>query len=495
MRSLALAVGLAFLCVSCSLLSPAAASERYAWDDYSPFARGLSNPQELAAHPFLKEAPVYHLALRISDDLASLDGKLSVRYTNSSERPMESLDFALLANLAPNSMTVEDPRVDGEPAASQLRDGGISVRLSLPRPLPPLGRAIVSMRYHLKVPTSPVVGFGGLLSWRGELTLGYAYPMIPAGGRWNWGRPPAWGDLTANPVSFYLVSLSYPKGLVLAAPGVALARRDAGDRTRLLLAFGPARDLFLALGKNLSVQELRRGATTFRSYAPGGLSAASPAILDEAADALSLFERRYGPYPYRTLTFVGSLFEAEGLEFPGMILLTSWLYGDPAKSVDGSRLGIYLELTVAHETAHQWFYALIGNNQLTEPWIDEALAQYSMWLDWAERHGSERAARLLHSFEEEARSGGQMLPIGRPVAAYTPREYEATIYGRGPLFLTALADRMGEADFARFLRRLAAEYRWRVVSGGRYERLAEQTCGCSLSNLWDEWVSAPLRIK
>jgi len=30
-----------------------------------------------------------------------------------------------------------------------------------------------------------------------------------------------------------------------------------------------------------------------------------------------------------------------------------------------------------HETAHQWWFASVGNNQALEPWLDEALATYS----------------------------------------------------------------------------------------------------------------------
>lgn len=488
MRRLAAAVGLALLSVSCSLLAPATTPDRIAWDDYSPFARGLVDPLEILEHPFLRNAPVYHLTLRVGDDLTVLDGAMAVRYTNSTGRVLDSLDFALLPNIAPGSMTIGEIRVNARPAESELRDGDITVRVRFPRPLQPLQRAIVSIHYRLRIPTSPVVGFGGLLSFRGELALGYAYPMIPASGRWDWGKPPAWGDLTANPAAFYLVEMSYPEGLTLAAPGVTLTKRSAGGRTHLLFAFGPARDLFLALGKELQMRELRHGATTIRSYASGGLSAASPAILEEAGEALSLYNRQYGPYPYRTLSFVSTLFDAEGLEFPGMIILTTWLYDDPQKSVDGSSVGVALELTVAHETAHQWFYALVGNNQLTEPWIDESMAQYAMWLYWRERHGPERAERLQRSFAWDARNPGSALPIGRPVAAYSPRDYEGTIYGRGPLFLMALADRMGKAQFDGFVRQLSAAYRWRVVTGDDLRRAAERACACSLDVLWREWV-------
>ena len=33
--------------------------------------------------------------------------------------------------------------------------------------------------------------------------------------------------------------------------------------------------------------------------------------------------------------------------------------------------------TTTHEIAHQWFYALVGNNQGRDPWLDEGLATYA----------------------------------------------------------------------------------------------------------------------
>ena len=38
---------------------------------------------------------------------------------------------------------------------------------------------------------------------------------------------------------------------------------------------------------------------------------------------------------------------------------------------------IILEYIIAHEIAHQWWYGIIGNDQINSPWIDEALTEYS----------------------------------------------------------------------------------------------------------------------
>ena len=51
--------------------------------------------------------------------------------------------------------------------------------------------------------------------------------------------------------------------------------------------------------------------------------------------------------------------------------------------------------TVAHEIAHQWFYAVVGNNQYREAWLDESFAAYSEQVYWRAvgKDESDRAKR------------------------------------------------------------------------------------------------------
>jgi hypothetical protein len=96
----------------------------------------------------------------------------------------------------------------------------------------------------------------------------------------------------------------------------------------------------------------------------GGSRVDADAWADALAGTTDDLEEFLGPYPYPDLwaTIVPTL--SDGVEFP-----TALQFGDVGSGA--------LPSLVAHELAHMWFYALVGNNQARTPWIDESFATYA----------------------------------------------------------------------------------------------------------------------
>jgi hypothetical protein len=83
--------------------------------------------------------------------------------------------------------------------------------------------------------------------------------------------------------------------------------------------------------------------------------------LDRVGKSLRAFTSRFGAYPWSTLSLAITPGLDGGIEFPTHIMQGPQTSGR----------------TTPHEVAHQWFYALIGNDQARDPWLDEGLASYA----------------------------------------------------------------------------------------------------------------------
>ena len=93
-------------------------------------------------------------------------------------------------------------------------------------------------------------------------------------------------------------------------------------------------------------------------------------MLHDTAAALELYGRLFIPYPHTSLSVVEADF-LDGMEYDGLYFLSRGFYN----LYDGTPQG-YLTFIAAHETAHQWWYGLVGNDQALEPWLDEAMCTY-----------------------------------------------------------------------------------------------------------------------
>ncbi len=322
------------------------------------------------------------------------------------------------------------------------------------------------------------------------LVLDIFYPMIPIydDEGWNAAVPQMNGELTYNDAAFYLVRVHSPADLVVVASGVHLQRTVAGDIQTTTFANGPARDFYLAASEEFTVTSEKVGGTTINSYAFPEWGEGSQVVLQSSANTLRSFNARFGTYPYREMDLMSTPMLELGIEYPGVMGIALRLY-DPDEIVGGLPSQVYVESTVAHEVAHQWFYNMVGNDQPDEAWLDEALAQYATGLYYQDTYGSSAAESYRASWQSRwDRVDGANIPIGLPAGEYEGSEYSAIVYGRGPIFISELANVMGIELFDDFIKTYVQEYTWDIGTGDNFKRLAEEKCDCDLSSLFDDWV-------
>jgi aminopeptidase N len=292
-------------------------------------------------------------------------------------------------------------------------------------------------------------------------------------------------------MSFFLVEVNAPAAQSVVTSGVEIERVEMDGNQSITIAAGPVRDFYLAMSDRYDVVTDHVGAVQINSYAPRELLDGASLALESASHALRSYNERYGPYPYSELDIVSTPTLALGIEYPGIFANAIRIYDLSQNYASGLPNAVMVESVTAHETAHQWFYNLVGNDQLNEPWLDESVTQYATWMYYVDRYGAQAAQGYYDSLEGRwARNEFADIPIGLPAEAYSSEDYSPIVYGRGPIFLNELAQEMGQETFDAFLRDYSESLRWEIATTEDFLALAEAHCGCDLAALFEEAVYA-----
>jgi aminopeptidase N len=459
------------------------------WDDRTIFRPGLIEAEQ-GVLDRLPGASVYHIDFQISDDFLLLEGHEEVRYTNQEDEPLDEVYFRLFPNIAGGAATVAEVEVDGRDVEPAYEFQDSALRLPLPTVLQPGDQVIIQMNFEVEVAQEMAGNYGLFGYFDDVLVLDEFYPVIPVydDEGWNVEVPARHGDVTYYDASFYLVRVTAPADLTVVASGTQVASEHETGSEILTFAAGPARDFYLAASEDYTVISETVGETMVNSYAFAERADGAKQVLQFATDALKSYNQRFGVYPYTEFDVVSTPMQALGMEYPGIVGIALALY-EPNKEVGGLPSSVMLESTVAHEVAHEWFYNTVGNDQIDEPWLDEAIVQYLTGLYYVDSHGESAARDYRSSWNSRWKSVDRAdIPIGMSTGDYAGNEYGAIVYGRGPLFVAALAEKMGQEVFDEFLRDYYQSHKWGIGTGDAFKQLAEQHCQCDLTALFEEWV-------
>ena len=460
------------------------------WDDRSIFKNGLVASEQSVLNE-LQGASIYHIEFTIADNLYRITGTEEVRYTNTEAVELNEVQFRLFPNILGGSMTISNLTVDGLSINPEYQLANSLMIVRMPSPIEVGQSVIIKMDYSVTVPQSVELNFGMLAYYDDVLALAHAYPMICVydDEGWNAEIPPQDGDVTYTDASFFLVRVHAPTQLTLVTSGSEISRDEAGQSQVLTVASGPARDFYLVASPAFEEVSQTYGEVTINSYAKPEAKDGAQFTLEVASKAIDVFSKRYAPYPYTDLDIVATPNLAFGIEYPGMIAITTRIYDVEDGEYRGSPTSIYMESTVAHEVGHQWFYNLVGDDQLDDPWLDESLTQFATLQYYSDQYGKAGEDGYRMALEDRwGRVDKENIPVGLPVAQYKGAEYGAIVYGRGALFFLALRDEMGTETFDSFLKEYTESLSCKISTPEYLQALAEQKCSCDLDALFSEWI-------
>jgi aminopeptidase N len=352
------------------------------------------------------------------------------------------------------------------------------------RPLQPEARVTISLTFDVEIPQRETgyVLFG--LS-QDVWSLPGAYPLLAVhdGQRWREEIAPAHGDPVFAEAALYEVTLDLPLTLTLATTGSVLTATQSAEGRRIYhIVAGPLREFAWLASPDYQLAEMVAQGVTVRSYYLPGDGAAGQAALNTAAAALRAYASAFGPYPFPEMTVVEAPLSFYGMEYPGLNLIGLDLYRD---------LRPELEIRVAHEIAHQWWYAQVGNDPIQVPWLDEGLAEYSTAIYYRQVYGPGRANALVNQrwlvpYQALVEDGLDAV-VNQPAAAFG-EEYEVIVYAKAALFFDALSRELGPETLAQVLQVYVNRYRWQVATPEEFLAVAESVSGRDLDGLYNRWI-------
>lgn len=356
------------------------------------------------------------------------------------------------------------------------------MRLPLAKPLSQGEQTVLSLRYKLYLPSpqpNPLtrpVPFGytarqtNLVDW-----YPFVSPLISGIG-WLAHPPGYFGEhlvyeMTDTQVNIQLTGYT-PSSPTTAsskiggtALSIAASTQPQLDGEWFRYHFDNARNFAWSISNEYQVKTSLVGNTTIYSYYFPFNKNAGNAALEATAQALNLFSSLFGSYPHSSLTGVEADF-LDGMEYDGVYFLSNGFYnlynGSPAS---------YLTAIASHETAHQWWYGLVGSDQAMQPWLDEALCTYSERIFYEHVYPDALDWWWTYRVNYYQPKGW----IDGSIYSYTsvPDAYEAyrnAVYLNGARFLEDLRKLIGDEVFFSFLKITSVKMRVRLPTVSRFSQ-------------------------
>jgi hypothetical protein len=261
----------------------------------------------------------------------------------------------------------------------------------------------------------------------------------------------------------YDVTLDVPQGYIIGATGPAIDTRiEAGRRVERHVQ-GDIHDFAWTAWDEWQIDKDVIGGVSVSVLYPPNFKADAQRELRAMRFALPDFGKRYGRYPYEVLTLVhppSGAAEAGGMEYPTLITTGGAWYGPP---------GIFEEeLVTIHEFGHQYFYGLVGSNEVEWPFLDEGLNSYAEGLAMGVWLGPASAADLFGlSVSDQTIQAvvsnitAHDAPVAQSAYAFgTGADYGGLVYMRTATIFSTLRRSLGEDLVDRAFGRYARKYRF-----------------------------------
>lgn len=358
------------------------------------------------------------------------------------------------------------------------------LQINLAKELFPGDSIEIEIEFNLVLPNiNHRFGYGN-----NTINLGNFYPIscIYENGNFKTDLYSSNGDPFYSDMAIYNVEITYPSVLKIASTGNLISTKTENSNTTSKFEAKKVRDFAMVLSDKFEIISTNLKSTTINYFY---FSDKEPEkSLETAKNAVETFNNLIGEYPYKALNVCETNFVHGGMEYPNLIYISNDI-------LDHSQY----EQVIVHETAHQWWYNLVGNSEYDYAWLDEGLTEYTTALFYEINDDYEIKKDALI---DNAYSNYQMFvevygtvygsvdtSMNRALNKFkTEPEYVYVTYVKGMLLFDTLREILGPKKFEKCLKKYFEENKYKISKPENLISCFEKASGRKLESLINAWI-------
>ncbi len=456
----------------------------------------------------------YHLVVDFNQETKSATASCEVVYFNNTNAILREIKFHLYPqyfkkgathlvvattktnNAYPNGMSYTEFEI----ARIKVNDDDVAIEYSgeyngilnvkLANSLLPGERIDVLIEYSFILPNCEHrFGYG-----ENTINLANFYPVACVFEQGGFVTNPynANGDPFFSDIANYDVTINCNKNLVVAGTGVKTEKEEHAITKTVNFFAKAVRDFACVLSEKFEIKTAKAGKVSVDYYFFNDKTPEQS--LQAGVDAINTFSKKFGQYPYQNFNIVETDFVYGGMEYPNLVMISS----------DIENVDDYINVIV-HETAHQWWYGMVGNDEYTFPWLDESLTEFStvLFYDYNKGYNFSHKKMVKSCHDNYALFVsvytdvlGNLNTSMRAVNEYnTEPEYIYCIYVKGVLMFESLYNLMGEKNFIKALQEYFNANKFKNAKPEDLISAFERVNKADLQGFFSSWIDGKVIIK
>ncbi|MFX0014152.1 MAG: M1 family metallopeptidase [Promethearchaeota archaeon] len=452
------------------------------------------------------------LSVKLDEALSVIEGNLTVVYLNNDPITLDSIPFHLYPSgmqfksregdiLIFNVTTTGSPSID---LPYKVFSDQQLMWVNLSSPLEFNQSTSLRIVFNTTLPDGQdranSYGFDSNRSRMFTCTAFYPIPCVyDKYDGWNIDPYLSIGDPFYFDMAYYDLMVEVPTGMIVAATGELIYSSTDGITTKNYYnPHYPVREVVFSASRYFQVESTIIGDNSINVssyYLPHSTGSWAEHTLDIAVNSLLLFMNSYGSYPYATYNLVEAYGFYSGMEYPCQVQISESIQDQHPDAPE-----FYQELIIAHETAHQWWCQLVGNDQIDWGHLDEGLTSWSTdyyfdfyYPDWNffEQYWPLNIVRTYYEDNKQASIINQSIYD----FLYTNMSYRYTAYTKSPLILQKLRLTIGPENFLAGLKDFFQEHHFKIATFPDLQKSFEKILGKSLDWYFYPWFDNPFLPK